>query len=141
MAPADTKSLPVPWPEDAEIKVHTGGCHCKKIRYEFEYPDIYSMVAMSCNCSFCEDRGYHTIFTPEDKFRFTSGGHADLTTYKFATHTLHHRFCKVCGSSIGPSVPTKGLVVVNTRTVDNIDLDRLKLQKFDGKGSWTVGEV
>jgi hypothetical protein len=39
--------LPIPWPESAEIKVYTGGCHCKKIRYEFEHPDIYTVLVMA----------------------------------------------------------------------------------------------
>jgi hypothetical protein len=58
--PAEAKPLrlPVPWPENAEIKIHTGGCHCKKVRYEFEHPDIYVMPIVNCNCSICEDRGY-----------------------------------------------------------------------------------
>jgi hypothetical protein len=53
--------MPVPWPESAEIKLYTGGCHCKKVRFEFEHPDIYTMPVMSCNCSICEERGYLTV--------------------------------------------------------------------------------
>ncbi|KAF8208758.1 Mss4-like protein [Mycena galopus ATCC 62051] len=131
MAPANTKSLPVPWPENAEIKVHTGGCHCKKIRYEFEYPDIYSMVTMNCNCSICEDKGYLNIFTPEDKFKFTSGSEADLTKYEYGARTIGHRFCSTCGSSIGAVAPAGGFVIINTRTIDGIDLNRLQLHKLD----------
>ncbi|KAJ6508975.1 glutathione-dependent formaldehyde-activating GFA [Mycena sanguinolenta] len=134
-APAETKSLPVPWPEDAEIKVHSGGCHCKKIRYEFEHPDVYGLPVMNCNCSICEDRGYLNVFTPENKFRFTNGSADDLTTYEFGKGNLSHKFCSTCGTSIGPAASKQGCVVVNARTIDGIDLDRLKLFKFDGRST------
>ncbi|KAJ6508959.1 Mss4-like protein [Mycena sanguinolenta] len=133
MAPADTKSMPIPWPEDGEVKIHSGGCHCKKIRYEFEHPDIYGMPVVVCNCSICEERGYMNVMTPEDKFKFTSGSEADLTKYEFASHKFGHRFCSNCGTSIGPSWEKRGVVIVNIRTVDGIGLERLQLQKFDGK--------
>lgn len=133
MAPAETKALPFPWPEDAEIKVYTGGCHCKKIRYEFEHPDMYSMPVMNCNCSICEDRGYLNVYTPEDKFRFTSGSEDEMTLYEFASRSVGHRFCSTCGTSIGLAFPSQGFVVINTRTIDGIDLSRLQLQKVDGR--------
>ncbi|KAF7346140.1 GFA domain-containing protein [Mycena sanguinolenta] len=135
MAPADTKSLPIPWPEGAEIKVYTGGCHCKKIRYEFEHPDIYATQVMNCNCSICEDRGYLNVYTPEDKFRFTNGSDDDMAHYEFGARNVGHRFCKVCGTSIGPAFQKWGMVVVNTRTIDGVDLDRLKLHKADRRSA------
>ncbi|KAF7365363.1 GFA domain-containing protein [Mycena venus] len=134
--PAETNSLPVPWPEGAETKVHTGGCHCKKIRYEFEHPGIYEMPVVNCNCSICEDRGYLSVSTPEDKFRFTAGSEDDMTKYEFGSRKIVHRFCSTCGTSIGPSVSIKGFVVINTRTIDGVDLDRLQLRKVDGRSRY-----
>ncbi|KAJ7857627.1 glutathione-dependent formaldehyde-activating GFA [Mycena olivaceomarginata] len=131
-APAATNSLPVPWPENAEVKTHTGGCHCKKVRYEFEHPDIYASVVVNCNCSICEDRGYLNVFTPEDKFRFTAG-EQELTQYVFGSKNVSHRFCSTCGTSIGPLVSKDGFVVINTRTIDGVDLGRLGLQKVEGR--------
>ncbi|KAJ7364519.1 hypothetical protein DFH08DRAFT_1016936 [Mycena albidolilacea] len=55
-------TLPIPWPDNAEIKTHTGGCHCRKVRYEFEHPDIYAMPVMNCNCSICEDREHLLVY-------------------------------------------------------------------------------
>ncbi|KAJ6557329.1 glutathione-dependent formaldehyde-activating GFA [Mycena vulgaris] len=132
-APSDTSSLPVPWPENAEVKVYTGGCHCKKVRYEFEHPDIYTMPIVNCNCSICENRGYLNVFTPDNKFRFTTGSADDLTTYGFGDKKIIHRFCSTCGTSLGPTFPAKGFVIVNTRTIDDIDLERLQLKPTDGK--------
>ncbi|KAJ7758554.1 Mss4-like protein [Mycena maculata] len=129
-----TPSLPIPWPENAEIKVYSGGCHCKKVRYEFEHPDIYTMPVINCNCSICEDRGYLNVFTHDNKFKFTAGAD-EVTTYKFGSNNVHHRFCRVCGTTIGPVVPVKGMVVVNTRTIDDIDLKLLQLRPVDNRTS------
>ncbi|KAF7291633.1 GFA domain-containing protein [Mycena chlorophos] len=102
----DTSSLPSPWPQGATTLTYTGGCHCKKIQFEFEHPDIYSMTALECNCSICESRGCINVYTPVEKFRFTSGSHDEMTTYTFNSHLVQHRFCPTCGVSIGALVPS-----------------------------------
>ncbi|KAJ6557331.1 Mss4-like protein [Mycena vulgaris] len=134
-APSETSALPIPWPENVEVKVYTGGCHCKKVRYEFEHPDIYTtpVTALNCNCSICVDRGYLNVMTLPSKFRFTTGSVDDLTEYQFGLKKVAHRFCSTCGTTIGPAA--KSFVAVNTRTIDNVDLKRLQLMPVDGK-SW-----
>jgi len=131
-------SLPVPWPKDAEVKLHTGGCHCKRVRYEFEHPDIYAMAVVNCNCSICENRGYLNVYTWEDKFRFTKGSANDLTTYSFGEGRIIHRFCPTCGTAFGATVPRSGFVVINTRTIDGIDLQLLQLYQADGRSKITT---
>ncbi|KAJ6557328.1 hypothetical protein DFH09DRAFT_543167 [Mycena vulgaris] len=74
--------LPFPWPENAEVETYTGGCHCKKVRYEFKHPDIYTMPIGNCNCSICEKDGYLNVYTFNPDFRFTKGGE-ELNTYVF----------------------------------------------------------
>ncbi|KAJ6502769.1 Mss4-like protein [Mycena vitilis] len=129
----DITFLPVPWPENAELEIHTGGCHCKRIRFEFEYPDIYTMPVINCNCSICVDRGLLDVFTAEHKFRFTTGSTEDLIEYTFGAGVIRHRFCKTCGTTIGAAVPQRGYVAVNTRTIDGIDFERLQLRPMDGR--------
>ncbi|KAF7299167.1 GFA domain-containing protein [Mycena indigotica] len=132
-------NLPIPWPEGVEISTHTGGCHCKKIRFEFEYPaDIYSLPVPECNCSICEDRGSMNVYTWENKFRLTSGSEGDLSIYKFHAKRVNHRSCKVCGSYIGALVPVPtpghpGIIVVNTRTIDNIELKKFQRTPVNGR--------
>ncbi|KAJ7134507.1 Mss4-like protein, partial [Mycena epipterygia] len=121
------------WPENAEVKVHTGGCHCKKVRYEFNHPDIYTMPVVNCDCSICESRGYLTVFALENNFRFTTGSADDLTKYAFKSNSIIHRFCPTCGTPIGATAPAQGIVVINTRTIDDIDLKRLQLKPVNGK--------
>ncbi|KAJ6620790.1 Mss4-like protein, partial [Mycena sp. CBHHK59/15] len=121
------------WPADAEINTYSGGCHCKKVRYEMEHPDIYTMPVVNCNCSICEDRGYLNVFTLDSKFKFTKGSEDDLTTYEFGDKKITHRFCSTCGTSIGPTFSGKGFVVVNTRTLDNVDLSKLQLKSVNSR--------
>ncbi|KAJ7136173.1 Mss4-like protein [Mycena epipterygia] len=128
-----TTSLPIPWSENAEVKVHTGGCHCKKVRYEFNHPDIYAMPVVNCDCSICEDRGYLNVFTLENNFRFTTGSADDLTKYAFGSNNIIHRFCPTCGTTLGATFPAKGFVIINTRTIDDVDLKRLQLTPVNGK--------
>jgi hypothetical protein len=75
-------------------------------------------------------------YTPKTKFRFTSGEDG-LTQYQFGHHVVSHRFCSTCGTSIGPigapGGPFDGVVVINTRTIDGVDLDRLEFKKRDGR--------
>ena len=57
---ADTLASVIPrWPENAELRAYTGGCHCKKFRYRFSHPPFedgqYDVVM--CNCSICVARG------------------------------------------------------------------------------------
>jgi hypothetical protein len=60
-APNETTSLPVPWPENAEIREYTGRCHCDRFRFAFNHPDVYAMPVINCNCSICEARGYLNV--------------------------------------------------------------------------------
>ncbi|KAJ7290477.1 Mss4-like protein [Mycena rebaudengoi] len=130
--------MPVPWPESAEIKLYTGGCHCKKVRFEFEHPDIYTMPVMSCNCSICEERGYLTVgclqlYTSTSKFKITRGV-GNLISYHFGSEKAQHCFCSTCGRSVGPDATAFfGCIVVNTRTIDGIDIGKSTLQTVDGK--------
>ncbi|KAJ7644252.1 Mss4-like protein [Roridomyces roridus] len=134
--PADPSKLPVPWPQDAALKFYAGGCHCKAIRYKFEYPEeFYSLPAVRCNCSICFDRGVLNVYAPIDKFEFTTGTADDMTEYEFGGNKVKHRFCRTCGSHVGASVPCYGLVVVNTRTLDELELEKLQIKDLDFKNA------
>ncbi|KAJ6557330.1 hypothetical protein DFH09DRAFT_543213, partial [Mycena vulgaris] len=89
----------------------------------------------------CVDRRYLNVITFPSKFRFTTGSADDLTVYRFGSKKVDHRFCSICGTTIGPAA--KSFVSVNTHTIDNIDLKRLQLMPVDGKSwpSWPGEEV
>lgn len=51
--------------------------------------------------------------------------------YQFNKKIVKHNFCPACGCSfVGSGM---GLVAVNIRTVDDIDLGKIKTEPFDGK--------
>ncbi|GJM98871.1 hypothetical protein PR202_ga15918 [Eleusine coracana subsp. coracana] len=47
--------------------VHSGGCHCRRVRWQVEAPA--SLVAWICNCSDCSMRGNVHFVVPAAKFR------------------------------------------------------------------------
>lgn len=115
------------------MTTYTGGCHCKKVRYEvnLELKDV-----LECNCSLCQTKGLLLTFVPAGDFKITSGEDS-LTEYRFNKLVLQHLFCKHCGVqpfSYGEKDGVK-MVGINARSIDNIELSDLNRVPFDGK-SW-----
>ena len=113
-------------------KTYTGGCHCGKVRYEVRTDLAY---LISCNCSICSKKGHILAFVPSTQFKLLSGKDA-LTDYQFNKHVVHHLFCSTCGiSSFGAGKKPDGTEMnsINVRCLDGVDIDALKVQRFDGK--------
>lgn len=116
-----------------ELQSHTGGCHCGKVRYQVQI-DLTAPV-ISCNCSMCGRSGTLLSFVPAKQFNLLSGDD-QLTDYQFNHHIIHHLFCKTCGiKSFCRGTDKNGAetVSINTRCLDGVDLDALKIQKYDGR--------
>jgi hypothetical protein len=110
---------------------HTGGCHCGKVKYEVE---MNLENAISCNCTVCMKRGSLLDFVPEAKFKLLSG-EEELKTYQFNKKVISHMFCKTCGIlPFGKAAKPDGtkMVAINLRTLDGIDLKKLKIHDYDG---------
>ncbi len=116
-----------------ETKTYTGGCHCGKVRFEVE-TDLGTILC--CNCSHCQIKGLLLNFVPATQFTLLAGEES-LTEYLFNKNLIHHRFCNICGVEPFATGEKDGVAMVglNVRSLDNIDLDTLKLTPFDGK-SW-----
>ena len=129
MTPARAGAEKAPMPES---KTYGGGCHCGKVRYEVT-TDLGRVI--SCNCSICSRKGHLLTFVGEDAFKLLSG--ADATTdYQFNKHVIHHLFCSTCGISSygwGTGKDGKKMFSINARCLDDVDLDKLEVSKFDGK--------
>src|SRR4051812_2899290 len=111
---------------------HTGGCHCKAVRYSVTVDLTKPVIA--CNCSICQSTGTLLTFVPAGDFHLLSGEDA-LTDYQFGKKRLHHLFCKVCGlrsfaRGEGPNGP---MVAINARCLDDANLAALTVQQFDGR--------
>ena len=109
----------------------TGSCHCGRIKFELE-GEINQV--MDCNCSLCRRRGGLLFFVPRDKLKLLTP-EADLGTYQFNKHVLHHHFCPSCGIapfSEGPHPKGGHMAAINARCLDNVDVATLNVTKFDG---------
>ena len=116
--------------EDRAQPTYTGGCHCGRVG--FEVTGRLTRVS-NCNCSICSKKGYLHWIVPRDAFRLLTPAHA-LATYTFNTGVAQHHFCKVCGIAsfyIPRSDPDK--IDVNARCLDGVNLDRMRVDKFDGR--------
>lgn len=114
-------------------QTYSGGCQCGKVRYEvtMDIPEV-----MACNCSRCGRLGSLLAFAPMTQFKLLSGD-ADLTSYEFNRHTIHHKFCSTCGIqsfAIGKNSRTGvQMAAINVRCLDDVDPDAFKVKKVDGK--------
>lgn len=110
---------------------YQGGCHCGKVRFSVEV-DLSSPI--TCNCSYCAKRGSILAFTPAENFALASGAH-DLSEYRFNSRTIEHLFCSGCGMESfarGTKPDGTGMVAVNVRCLDGVDLDALRPHQVDG---------
>ncbi len=100
----------------SDLKTHSGGCHCGKVRYRVSL-DLSAPV-IACNCSMCGRAGTLLAFVPERAFTLERGQEA-LTEYRFNRRVIQHLFCKVCGiksfaRGAGRDGPTVAVNVLST---------------------------
>jgi len=111
--------------------VHTGGCHCGRVRFEVQAPA--RLEVLDCNCSVCRRTGYQHLIVPRAKFRLLAGAGA-LTHYHFNTGTAQHLFCSTCGIKsyyVPRSHPDS--YSVNARCLDPGSVESISVTPFDGQ--------
>jgi hypothetical protein len=111
--------------------LHQGSCHCGKIAFEVE-GDFDT--AIDCNCSLCRRRGSLLAFVGVPAFTLKTP-EADLKTYTFNSHKLQHHFCGTCGTapfSEGVKPDGTPMRAINLRCLPELNLDALKIRKWDG---------
>lgn len=113
-------------------KQYTGHCHCGKFAYTFTHTSFENgeSEVYSCNCSICSAQGLLMLLVPKKDFAFTAGTLEDFTRYTWKTGKYPHYFCPVCGTKC--VIAYDDTVSVNVRTVDGVDVTKLKLTRFDG---------
>jgi len=111
--------------------VHSGSCHCGRVRFKVEAPA--KIQATECNCSICSRTGYLHLIVPKSRFVLLQGAEY-LTSYTFNTEVAKHLFCKVCGikSFYVPRSNPDGYSV-NVRCLDAATIKEVTVAPFDGK--------
>jgi len=113
---------------------YRGGCHCGKVAIEVE-GDIDGVLA--CNCSMCHRRGSLLWFVPRAQLRLV-GDADDMGTYTFNKHVIKHNFCPACGIHVfgeGATPDGQAMAAVNVRCLEEVDLDSLQVNHFDGRAA------
>lgn len=108
-----------------------GNCHCGRIAWSLADEPV---EAMACNCSICRRKGYVLAFSTPDKFTLHTS-RDDIAVYTFREHVIRHQFCKTCGCApFGDGTAPDGaaMVAVNLRCAEDIDLERIRIVRFDG---------
>eukprot|EP01138_Halocafeteria_seosinensis_P002512 gb/GECG01002570.1/.p1 GENE.gb/GECG01002570.1/~~gb/GECG01002570.1/.p1 ORF type:complete len:138 (+),score=4.19 gb/GECG01002570.1/:1-414(+) len=116
---------------ERELRVHSGGCHCGKVYFEFEAPA--HVVAWSCNCSICAMRRNDHIMVPDSKF-YLKRGQDELSLYQFGTRTAKHYFCRNCGitSFYKPRSNPDGYGIT-AHCVFSRNFESVEFRTFDGQ--------
>ncbi len=109
-----------------------GSCHCGRIAYsaEAEPPS----EAIECNCSICRRKGSVLAFVSPGDFHLLTP-RDDIAVYTFRSHAIRHQFCKTCGCAPfaeGTGPDGRGMVAINLRCVEDLDLGTVKVAPFDG---------
>lgn len=111
--------------------LYQGSCHCGAIAFEVEGTID---GALACNCSMCRRKGVLMWFVARDQLRLRTPPEA-ASTYTFNKHVIKHRFCPSCGiHPYGEGADPKGnaMAAVNLRCIDDLDLDSIPVQHYDG---------
>jgi hypothetical protein len=116
----------------------TGGCHCGKVKFQFELPS--SVIVHRCNCSICRKSGFLHLIVPAGRFRLLSGD-GELSEYRFHTGVARHLFCSTCGIKsfyIPRSHPDS--FSVNLNCIDLPETVAVTIEDFDGR-NWSASRA
>ncbi len=112
--------------------LYTGSCHCGHVAFTIEGTID---GALACNCSICRRKGSLLWFVPRAQLRLTTPeDHA--ASYVFNKHVIRHRFCPRCGiHPFGEGTDPKGnaIAAINLRCIEEVDLDAIPVQHYDGR--------
>lgn len=109
--------------------VHAGSCHCGTVAFELR---ATIDTVFDCTCSLCRRRGALWQAAEESQLTLVRGA-GTLRSYRFHTCTALHWFCNECG--IHPFARPRldpSRWVVNARCIDALDLQALRIVRFDG---------
>lgn len=114
------------------MKTYTASCHCGAVKISIESEPLTE--GLQCNCSHCFRKGFLLAFLPFEQITVLSGSD-NQTEYRFNKKAIGHLFCKTCGVQVYAESEMNGqkMAAINLRTVEDIDLETLKINKYNGK--------
>ena len=120
------------------MPMHTGGCHCGRVRFEVTAPA--KIDVLDCDCSVCRKVGYLHLIVEDAQFKLLQGEES-LALYTFNTHAAKHYFCSVCGvkSFYKPRSHPEG-ISVNVRCIDEGTIESMSIKPFNGR-DWDKGRA
>ncbi|KAF2281241.1 uncharacterized protein EI97DRAFT_24184 [Westerdykella ornata] len=125
---------------------YTCSCHCSRIRFTITLPLSLTdpnCEVVECNCSICTRNAYLLVYVPGRDLLFLNGeGERGLRHYQIHPNDPNtHLFCPVCGTAClttpsnqpaSISLPGQSIWGVNVRTVERLNLRRLRIKMIDG---------
>jgi hypothetical protein len=118
-----------------------GSCHCGDT--QFEVSEAPATVTR-CTCSLCAKRGALWAYYTPVQFRLITRTEK-VATYRWGSRTVKHHFCANCGCGTFSESPDWSTgkpdfenprVGVNSRLLNDFDLDAVPVTVIDGKNLW-----
>ena len=82
-------------------EVHTGGCLCKGVRYEFSGAPLMTVNCYCLDCQRATGSPFATVMAmPRSAFRLLHGDLGSFTVKSNGGRDVTREFCKVCGSPL-----------------------------------------
>ncbi|KAK3174747.1 hypothetical protein OEA41_001993 [Lepraria neglecta] len=130
---------PKPSFADASKQSYQGSCHCGKVTFALQSEPLNDLEVTDCNCNICARNGYLWIYPSKDAVQLQ--GEESLRHhsryYKSDDKVAGHGFCSTCGvfvlNKLGEPNADSGILPINVRAINGVDLDGLKIKKHDGK--------
>ena len=76
----------------------TGGCHCRNITYEAQFPfPAEKLPARYCSCNYCRMHGGYYASHPEGVITLSIDDTTRTSRYRFGSKTTDFLICTNCG--------------------------------------------
>lgn len=112
---------------------HQVSCHCGRVRLEV---DAELGEVVECNCSICQRTGFLHWYVPPESVKYLTERQG-VSTYWWRSATGGQHFCTNCGIAVlRISTQYPPPVSINARCIEGVDLDELRIRKFDGKNAY-----
>ena len=110
-------------------------CHCGAIRFEVN-GKLEDLV--ECNCSTCRRHGFLHWKVPSGALQLETE-RVSLTAYAWQEITGSHQFCPTCGTALLRTGYPDGMVSINARCIEEIDIFDLDVRRYDGRKDMPPG--